>query len=55
MRESTLHVLVCVYALREVLRVQLYKNNALVRLLQVLSIVNSDWLQHARSLRGMYD
>ena len=31
--------------------VQLYKNNARVLLSRILSIVNSDWLQHTRSVR----
>ena len=35
--------------------VQLYKNNARVLLSCILSILNSDWLQHARSVRGMYE
>ena len=42
-------------ALRKVRRVQLYKNNACVLLLHILSIVNSDWLQHAGSIQGVYE
>ena len=42
-------------ALREVFREQLYKNNACVLLLRILSIMNSDWLQHACSVRGVYE
>ena len=34
---------------------QLYKNNARVLLSRILSIVNSDWLQHACSLCGVYE
>ena len=35
--------------------VQLYKNNARALLSHILSIVNSDWLQHARSVHGVYE
>ena len=42
-------------ALREMFGVQLYKNNARALLLRILSILNSDWLQHARSVRGVYE
>ena len=42
-------------ALREMFGVQLYKNNARALLSRILSIVNSDWLQHARSVRGVYE
>ena len=35
--------------------VQLYKNNARALLLRILSILNLDWLQHARSVRGVYE
>ena len=38
---------------RKVFGVQLYKNNARVLLSRNLSILNSDWLQHARSVRGV--
>ena len=38
--------------LREMFGVQLYKNNARVLLWRILSILNLDWLQHARSVRG---
>ena len=31
--------------------VQLYKNNARALLSRILSIVNLDWLQHARSVQ----
>ena len=44
--------------LREVFGVKLYKSNARVLLLRVLSIVNFDWLQHAHSVssvRGVYE
>ena len=37
----------------EVFGVQLYKNNAHTLLSRILSILNSDWLQHACSLRGV--
>ena len=36
--------------------VQLYKkNNARVLLSRILSILNLDWLQHACSVRGVYE
>ena len=41
--------------LREMFGVQLYKNNARVLLSRILSILNLDWLQHARSVRGVYE
>ena len=33
----------------------LYKNNARGLLSRILSILNLDWLQHARSVRGVYE
>ena len=42
-------------ALREVFGVQLYKNNARALLSRILSILNLDWLQHALSVRGVYE
>ena len=42
-------------ALREMFGVQLYKNNARVLLSRILSILNLDWLQHARSVPGVYE
>ena len=42
-------------ALREMFEVQLYKNNAHTLLSRILSILNLDWLQHARSVRGVYE
>ena len=42
-------------ALREIFGVQLYKNNAHALLWRILSILNLDWLQHARSVRGVYE
>ena len=42
-------------ALREMFGVQLYKNNARLLLSRILSILNLDWLQHARSVRGVYE
>ena len=42
-------------ALRKMFGVQLYKNNARALLLRILSILNLDWLQHARSVRGVYE
>ena len=42
------------YALCEVFGVQLYKNNASALLLHILSIVNSGWLQHTRSVHGVH-
>ena len=41
-------------ALREMFRVQLYKNNARAVLSRILSILNSDWLHHVRSVRVVY-
>ena len=40
---------------QKVLGVQLYNNNARALLLRIFSILNSNWLQHARSVREMYD
>ena len=34
---------------------QFYKNNAHALLSRILSILNLDWLQHARSVRGVYE
>ena len=42
-------------ALREVFGVQLYKNIARALISRILSILNLDWLQHARSVRGVYE
>ena len=42
-------------ALHEMFGVQLYKNNARALLSRILSILNLDWLQHARSVRGVYE
>ena len=42
-------------ALREMFGVQLYKNNARALLSSILSILNLDWLQHARSVHGVYE
>ena len=42
-------------ALREMFGVQLYKNNARALLSRILSILNLDWLRHARSVRGVYE
>ena len=42
-------------ALREMFGVQLYKNNARALLSRILSILNLDWLQHARIVRGVYE
>ena len=42
-------------ALREMFGVQLYKNNARTLLWLILSILNLDWLQHARGVRGVYE
>ena len=41
--------------LREMFGVQLYKNNAHALPFAYLSILNLDWLQHARSVRGVYE
>ena len=42
-------------ALCKVFGVQLYKNIAFALLSGILSILNSDWLQHACSVRGVYE
>ena len=42
-------------ALRDMFEVQLYKNNARALLSCILSILNLDWLQHACSVRGVYE
>ena len=42
-------------ALREMFGVQLYKNNARALLSRILSILNLDWLQHARSVHEVYE
>ena len=41
--------------LREMFGVQLYKNNARALLSRISSILNLDWLQHARTVRGVYE
>ena len=42
-------------ALREMFGVQLYKNNARALLSRIFSILNLDWLQHVRCVRGVYE
>ena len=42
-------------ALREMFEVQLYKNNARALVSRILRILNLDWLQHARNVRGVYE
>ena len=42
-------------ALCEMFGVQLYKNNAHVLLSRISSILNLCWLQHAHSVRGVYE
>ena len=42
-------------ALREMFGVQLYKYNVRALLSRSVSILNLDWLQHARSIRGVYE
>ena len=42
-------------ALREVFGVQLYKNNAHMLFSHISSILNSDWLQHACNVHGVYE
>ena len=54
-RKSTYATLTLASALREMFGVQLYKNNARALLARILSILNLDWLQHARSVRGVYE
>ena len=41
--------------LREVFGVQLYKNNARALLSHILSVLNSDRLQHAHNVRRVYE
>ena len=53
--ESTLRDPPLASVLREVFGVQLYQNNARALVLCILSIVNSDWLQQARSVRRVYE
>ena len=48
-------MLTLVSVLREMFGVQLYKNNARALLSHILSILKLDWLQHARSVRGVYE
>ena len=47
--------LTCAPALHKVFGVQLYKNSAHALLSHILSIVNSDWLQHALGVSGVYE
>ena len=42
-------------ALRDMFGVQFYKNIARALLSGILSILNLDWLQHARSVRRVYE
>ena len=42
-------------ALHEMFGVQLYKNDARALLLRIFSILNLDWLQHARRVCGGYE
>ena len=42
-------------ALREMLGVQLYKNNACALLLCIFSILNSNWLQHVHCVCRVYE
>ena len=42
-------------ALREVFGMQLYKINERALLSHILSILDSDWVQHACSVRGVYE
>ena len=39
----------------KVFEVQLYRNNAQALLLRILSILNSDWLQHMCSVYRVYE
>ena len=39
----------------KVFQVLLYKDNARALLSRIVSILNSDWLQHVRSVRGVYE
>ena len=34
---------------------EMFKNNARALSSRILSILNLDWLQHARSVRGVYE
>ena len=47
-------MLTLVSALCEMFGVQLYKNNARVLLLLILSILNLDWLQHTQCTRSVW-
>ena len=47
--------LTLVSGLRKIFGVQLYKNNARVLLSHILSILNLDWLLHARTVHGVYE
>ena len=49
-RECTLR-----YAHAGVMCTECNRINARALLSRILNIVNSDWLQHARSVRGMYE
>ena len=55
--ESILHVheFKFTLTLTKVFQVQLFKNNVRALLLRILSILNSDWLQLARSVSGVYE
>ena len=48
-------MLMLALALQDIFGVQLYKNNARALLSHILSILNLDWLQHAHSVRGVYE
>ena len=52
-RKSTLCDAYARVSTAQMFGVQLYKNNARAILSRILSILNLDWLQHARSVRGV--
>ena len=54
-RENQPYATLTLTSALRVFGVQLYKNNAHTLLSRILSILNLDWLQHARSVRGVYE
>ena len=55
MRKSTLRDAHARVSTARDVRMQLYKNNARALLSRILSVLNLDWLQHAQSVRGVYE
>ena len=54
-RNQPYSMLTLASALCEMFGVQLYKNNAHALLSRILSILELDWLQHACSVRRVYE